>query len=81
MTKNISFNIQFNNVPNSMLIAMAKMEIGDISEQIEIDFNREENISLFAELCSIYKVRTMEERIKEMVHNELDSLIKEKGPY
>jgi hypothetical protein len=81
MKKNIAFNIKFNNVPNSMLIAMAKMEIGDITEQIEIDFNKEENISLFAELCSIFKVRTMEERIKELVHSELDRLITKQDIY
>lgn len=61
--QNLTFKIEFKNVSDSMLTAMAQMEIGDISNT-SIDFKKELHLDFFTSMCALIKVSNMDNDIK-----------------
>lgn len=77
--QNLTFKIEFKNVSDSMLTAMAQLEIGDISNT-EINFKKELHLDFFTSLCALIKVSNMEKDIKEAIkeaikENEINEAI------
>ena len=64
--QNLTFKIEFKNVPDSMVTAMAQLEIGDISNT-SITFKKELHIDFFTSLCALIKVSNMEKDLKEAI--------------
>ena len=77
--QNLTFKIEFKNVPDSMLKSMAQLEIGDISNT-SIDFKPSLHLDFFTSLCALIKVTNMEKDIKEaikeaIINNEINEAI------
>lgn len=77
--QNLTFKIEFKNVSDSLLTAMAQLEIGDISNT-SINFKKELHLDFFTSLCALIKVYNMEKDIKEaikeaIINNEINEAI------
>ena len=51
----IKFQITFTDVPNSMLEILKSQKI-DISKEIFVRFNRDENLEILAQMSALYKL-------------------------
>ena len=78
--QNLTFKIEFKNVPDSMLTAMAQMEIGDVSN-IVVNFSREANFDVFTSMASLCKIANMETDIKEAMKEAISKSIDNVGIY
>jgi len=78
--KNLTFKLTFNNVPDSMLTAMAQLNIGDISNN-QINFKKELHLDFFTSLCALIKVTNMEKDIKQEIKEAIAKQINNEGIY
>ena len=68
---NVKFEITFTNVPDSMMNVFEMQKI-DTSKHLFVDFNRNENLQLMAEMGALYKLEELKQEIERLTSQAVD---------
>ena len=67
----IKFQITFTDVPNSMLEILKSQKI-DISKEIFVRFNRDENLEILAQMSALYKLDELKQEIERLTSEAVE---------
>lgn len=67
----VKFQITFTNVPDSMMKVFENQQI-DTSKELFVEFNRNENLDLMAQMGSLYKLDELKQEIERLTSQAVD---------
>lgn len=71
MNNKVKFQITFTNVPQSMITVFENQQI-DTSKEIFVEFNRNENLELMAQMGSLYKLDELKQEIERLTSQAVE---------